>query len=303
MTGHFWNRRQCGMGLVSAGLTWLATSGQARSILKPQDFAAVLNLETGHFETVIHPQQGHRIQAQPGSVIKLVTAATALTHGITNPDRIVQCPGWYDRPPQHQRSGPRQRLPCWAVHGAVTLRDAIAQSCNVYFYTLGSELGSRRLLEGLHQFGFAHDLARGSAPLLATGEDPQLVVTPWSMLRLITTVAVRGQKLTQPLELGSIPQPPLESNIWPVLIEGMVAAVQSGTCQDLASDHQTIAAKTGTVIRRLRPNRPLLAEDFQSWVGAFGPVNQPRWCLVVFTDQGKAIDTAIPQARSLIQLL
>src|SRR3989454_10512018 len=44
---------------------------------------------------------------------------------------------------------------CWepAGHGALTLSEAIAQSCDVYFYQLGLKLGLTSLLEDASQWG------------------------------------------------------------------------------------------------------------------------------------------------------
>src|SRR5262249_7605311 len=45
---------------------------------------------------------------------------------------------------------------CWNAegHGSLTLEQAIAQSCDVYFYQLGLKLGLTSLLEDGHAWGF-----------------------------------------------------------------------------------------------------------------------------------------------------
>jgi penicillin-binding protein 2 len=79
------------------------------------------------------------IQAQlaPGSVFKLVMAVAGLQENVAE-NKIVNCTGiyTYGGHPFH----------CWIFarhqqHGELNIRQAITQSCDVYFYTLGTEMG------------------------------------------------------------------------------------------------------------------------------------------------------------------
>jgi penicillin-binding protein 2 len=82
------------------------------------------------------PLQNRAIQGRysPGSTFKIVMAVAALEEGVITPDHTFHCAGgatFYGRYFQcHKKGG----------HGRVNLRQAIEQSCNVYFYTLGSLL-------------------------------------------------------------------------------------------------------------------------------------------------------------------
>jgi penicillin-binding protein 2 len=84
----------------------------------------------------LHPLQNRAIQGRysPGSTFKIVMAVAALEEGIVTPEFRVHCGGgavFYGRYFQcHLKRG----------HGSVDMRHAIEQSCNVYFYTLGSML-------------------------------------------------------------------------------------------------------------------------------------------------------------------
>jgi penicillin-binding protein 2 len=84
----------------------------------------------------------------PGSVYKIVTSLAAQVEGIMTPDVTIDCPGHYDYKGRrfhcHNRSG----------HGAVNLVDAIAHSCDVYFYRVGEMLGIDRQATYGHHFGF-----------------------------------------------------------------------------------------------------------------------------------------------------
>jgi penicillin-binding protein 2 len=96
------------------------------------------------------PLQNRAIQNMysPGSVIKPFLAYGALDRGLVDPEWRVFCPGhatFYGREFQcHKKGG----------HGLVNLRDAIKESCDVYFYNLGQRLGVDRINEILTGFGF-----------------------------------------------------------------------------------------------------------------------------------------------------
>lgn len=81
----------------------------------------------------------------PGSSFKMVTALAALEGGL-NPRRTVTCPGALDIFDQQYR--------CWSVHGATNLHQAIARSCNVYFYRAGLEVGIDAMVDMARAFGF-----------------------------------------------------------------------------------------------------------------------------------------------------
>lgn len=69
----------------------------------------------------------------PGSTFKPFTALAALEKGLINPRAATQCRGGI--------TFGKRNFRCTHVHGPVALHKAIAQSCNVYFYWLASELG------------------------------------------------------------------------------------------------------------------------------------------------------------------
>ena len=102
-------------------------------------------------ESETHPLLNRAIQARypPGSTWKLAVAAMALRRGVVT---------FHSRMPIPCRGGMaygNRYFRCWepAGHGALTLTEAIAQSCDVYFYQLGLKLGLTSLLEDANQWG------------------------------------------------------------------------------------------------------------------------------------------------------
>ena len=87
----------------------------------------------------------------PGSTCKPVVGMAAMLRG-ANPDRVINCSGGYYL---------GRRFACHATHGAQTMRDAIKNSCNVYFMTLAVEMGPDPIAETARKFGFEQEFDIG----------------------------------------------------------------------------------------------------------------------------------------------
>ena len=85
----------------------------------------------------------------PGSTIKPMLAMAALETGATNLTRRNFCRGFYTLPKSTHRY--RDWKP--QGHGAMDLHDAIAQSCDVYFYEISTAIGIDQMHTYLDQFG------------------------------------------------------------------------------------------------------------------------------------------------------
>jgi len=82
----------------------------------------------------------------PGSTFKPITAIAALGQGF-DPQTIYHCPGSYMLGRTQFRCNVR------TGHGDVDMRQAMVQSCNVYFYQLAQEVGLDRLARFAQDFG------------------------------------------------------------------------------------------------------------------------------------------------------
>ena len=83
----------------------------------------------------------------PGSTIKPIVALSALENGIINTNFTVECTG------KKEMYG--QTYHCWKKkgHGFVSLRNAMKQSCDTYFYEIARKLGVDKLSETAKKFG------------------------------------------------------------------------------------------------------------------------------------------------------
>jgi penicillin-binding protein 2 len=86
----------------------------------------------------------------PGSTIKPMAALVGLDEGTVTRSRSVFGRGFFQIP------GVRHRYRCWKKrgHGRVSLKRAIFQSCDVYFYDLAYRMGIGRYSKALKRFGF-----------------------------------------------------------------------------------------------------------------------------------------------------
>lgn len=91
-----------------------------------------------------------RGQYPPGSTLKPFVGLAGLELGVVRPESDVFCPGYYTLPGRERLYRDWKR----SGHGHMDLHDAIAQSCDVYFYDLARTLGIDRMHDFLAQFGF-----------------------------------------------------------------------------------------------------------------------------------------------------
>jgi len=167
-----------------------------------------------------HPLQNRAIQNHfpPGSTHKAVVAAALLQEGVVGPNSRVFCPGYF-------RHG-RRTYRCWkrGGHGSVDLHRALRESCDVYFYTFGVQLGIDRLAKYARSFGLGSKSGIG-LPAEASGLVPssewkkKRFSEPWYPGETVSAAIGQGFNLYTPLQLalayaaiangGKVPKPRL----------------------------------------------------------------------------------------------
>jgi penicillin-binding protein 2 len=102
----------------------------------------------------------------PGSTFKMVTALAGLEEGVIDRYTSAYCPGHYDYGDS--------RFHCWKRpgHGRVTVIEALAESCDTYFYKMATDLGIDRLAHYSRMLGlgdkFGFELTEERAGLIPT---------------------------------------------------------------------------------------------------------------------------------------
>jgi len=152
-----------------------------------------------------HPLLNRCIQATypPGSIYKLIVAGAALEANTATPDtKFLSCTGGYRYGNRifkcHKLSG----------HGILTMIDAIAASCDVYFYQLGKELGLKNWAEYSRMCGFGKptgiDLDDEAAGLIPDKEyyDNRHGEGRWPSSLILNLAIGQGELLVTPLQMA-----------------------------------------------------------------------------------------------------
>ena len=142
-------------------------------------------------------------QYPPGSTVKPFLALAGLELGMDKAHQRVWCPGWFRLPGKAHRYRDWKR----GGHGRVGLKEAIVESCDVYFYELALEMGVDRMHKHMQQFGFGErtgiDLPSESAGLNPSRAWKRAVKhQPWYPGETVITGIGQGFTLATPLQLA-----------------------------------------------------------------------------------------------------
>ena len=152
-----------------------------------------------------HPLTNRAIQGQypPGSTFKIIMATAALDTNEIQPTETLHCGGRF-------RFG-RRTFRDWKKygHGAVDLRKAIAQSCDVYFYRLGDRMGVDTIAGYAKQFGLGErtgiDLPAERTGLIPSSEWKQRTQgEPWYPGETISVAIGQGYVTVTPLQMAKV---------------------------------------------------------------------------------------------------
>ncbi len=137
----------------------------------------------------------------PGSTIKPIVALSALENGIINTNFTVECTG------KKEMYG--QTYHCWKKkgHGFVSLRNAMKQSCDTYFYEIARRLGVDKLSETAKKFGLGDKVFGNLFDIEKKGLVPNTIWKKnalgagWLLGETIITGIGQGYIQTTPIQL------------------------------------------------------------------------------------------------------
>lgn len=327
---HSIGNRACGivMDITTGEILAMATKGDfdPNDPYTLQDEAAVLELEEYEKE---HPEgteeYNNKLEElwfdqwrnkaisdpyEPGSVFKIITAATALDNGavtlndsfycggsITVSDRRIGC---------HKREG----------HGALNFMEGMQHSCNPVFITIGQRVGAAAMYDYIGNFGLReptgidlpgeaegihHSLStlskEGMVELSSTSFGQSFKVTAIEMITA-AGAAVNGGQLMQPYIVKQVrdSEGNVISTTQPTVKRQVVSAETSQTIQYLvekvvdggsgryaAVPGYRIGGKTGTseILDQAGSEKNIL-----SFIG-FAPMEDPKYAVLVVLDEPK----------------
>jgi cell division protein FtsI/penicillin-binding protein 2 len=273
----------------------------------------------------------------PGSSIKPLVAAMALTAGIITPHSTYVC----SKDALRARDG-GPPIKCEGLHGATDLREALVKSCNHYFAQLAQDAGWSRMAGWLQDFGFGEksgftgallpdgtvvhslrDEASGTAReeergqrglrnlmLLGIGQG-KVDATP---LQVAAAIGALTQRAWLPPTLiesvgdaAPIRPAPVPLAISDAAYAGVVAAMREvthpGGTASPSSEHGydltpfDLATKTGT------PQQGRPSDPDHSWFVGFFPSHAPRYAFAIFLERtGRhGGDAAAPILASVLE--
>jgi penicillin-binding protein 2 len=259
----------------------------------------------------------------PGSIFKCIVAAAALELGKMSPATTYLCQGGL--------AVGNNEFACWGKHGEEDLIQAIAHSCDVYFYKTGLLIGPQVIHDYAEKFGLGKPttielpyegggfipsplwkkLSRfkswfdGDTANMSIGQG-DVLVTPLQMVRMMAVFANHG-KLVRPVIVkaidgqdvsnyhrGSVVLPLKESTI-EVVRTGLRAVVTDpeGTAKMLATLSVPVAGKTGTA--------EVAGKLSHGWFVGFFPFQAPRFVICVFLENGGSGQVATGLAKEIIE--
>jgi len=269
----------------------------------------------------------------PGSIIKPLIAAAALNERVVTSNQSINCSGsitiyhpYYPNIFYTFRD--------WKAHGSTNITKAIAESCDVYFYTIGGGYGS---IEGLgvgkinrylKQFGLGEILgidlpneAKGLVPdenwkrenknedwyigdtyNISIGQG-DLLTTPLQMALATAVIANNGTlfrpQIVNKIDENSVSPQIIRNNIidkemLDIIKKGMRETIISGTAKPLYDLPVKVAGKTGTA------QAP--GGKTHGWFTAFAPYDNPKIVLLILIENGgEGSAVAVPIAEEVLR--
>jgi len=263
----------------------------------------------------------------PGSVFKPLLAMELLDNGL-DPYEEYFDNGYYQIGKLKWRSWK------WGGHGYVDLKKALTESANPYFYKLGDELGSAKLIQSTRDFGLGEATGidspgerRGRVPNPQWKRDNMnepwyrgdtinfsigqgyLTTTPLQMAQsyvllankgvaykphLVKTLEGRGKKIVT--EVEKVKELDYPARYYNLVTEGMINAVEGeeGTAKALRREGLEIAAKTGSA-QNSQFKKP------HAWAAGYFPAKNPEVVFVALAEgAGGGGGIAAPTAKHFV---
>ncbi len=175
----------------------------------PNDFATHFSRERWELlsNDKAHPLQNRAVASKysAGSTFKVVVALAALDEKVITPQTTHYCPGYvylYGRRFSCHKEG---------GHGVVDLHEALVQSCNVYFYQVGNQVGIDKLAEYARRLGYGEktgiDLPGEEKGLMPDPEWKRKVTNqPWFPGETVSVAIGQGAVQVTPVQMARLMQ-------------------------------------------------------------------------------------------------
>ena len=148
----------------------------------------------------------------PGSTFKMIVGVAALQEGLTTPEERIQDTGRFQYPKGEKYPYGDYHPACWYYlqyrgnHGRVTVGEAIKDSCNIFFFTLGDRLGIDLIDDYAARFGLGRPTGieiGEKTGMVAGPETSQRLNQTWYGGNLLSAAIGQGNTLCTPLQLAN----------------------------------------------------------------------------------------------------
>jgi penicillin-binding protein 2 len=225
----------------------------------PSGAVVLVDVVSGEEIVAVHAGIEPDQEIHPASTVKPFLAAEALERGLLDPEEKITCAGTWRRDDA--------QLSCFAEHGPIDLRAALATSCNAYFYELAARLGPAGVAAAYRRFGL-------DGPASAAERAPDLAT-------MIATAIGHADAHVTPRELAHA-HARLASehgSVFGPVHAGLRDAVEGdrGTGGAARVEGLSVAGKTGTAD----------AEEegrFHAWFAGYAPAESPRVLALVYVE-------------------
>jgi penicillin-binding protein 2 len=169
----------------------------------------ISGLTNQKWQALIHnpqkPMNNKAVQGgyPPGSTYKIVTALAGLEEKVIDANTSFFCPG--------QFQFGKRTFRCWrrGGHGHVSLKKALAESCDVYFYQVGLKLGVDKLAKYANALGLGKptgiELANENSGLIPTAAwKKERTGISWQRGETLSIAIGQGFNSTTPLQMAVV---------------------------------------------------------------------------------------------------
>ncbi len=279
-------------------------------------------------------------QYPPGSTLKPLIASAALEENIIKASKTINCQGEIIIPNKYNPNI-IYHYPDWKAHGLTNMVKAIAESCNVYFYTIGGGfaqfegLGLPKIKEYLQLFGLGEktniDLPQEEAGLIPDEEwkeqnkgeewvlgdtyhlsigQGDVLVTPLQLTMAISAIANNGT-LFQPQLIDKIvdSQQNIVENISSkikrdnFLAKDNLAVIQKGMREAVLSGSAKSLSSLNVKVAGKTGTAQFGSEDkTHAWFVGYAPIDNPKIAITVLVEGGgEGYQAAVPVAKEILK--
>lgn len=270
---------------------------------------------------------------EPGSTFKLITAAAAMEENTSSPEKQYYCTGYI----RDIKNAPVLKCVSYKdPHGNITLRQALAKSCNPSFVYVNRDLGRENFLKYIKAFGFGEktgiDLPGEALGIIPPSPDSITELSLATMsyghgiattpIQLINAVAAIGNdgllmeprivkelvnaqgQVIRPIEISEKRQV-ISKETADNMLSMMAEVVENGTASRAKSTSYSIGGKTGTANKVLEDGTGYYEDQYVASFVGLAPIENPKIAVLVIVDNPKnqyyGSIVATPTGKSVIE--